>query len=112
MCGVGWDAGGHFVSRAYLRCEPDRVTGLRRERVLLRARVEAPPVPRAHHTMHTTITRQQLADLLSGIGSCYLSGGGYDGDAALAALGAIAQALAEHVRLGPTETYEIPPVRA
>ena len=63
--------------------------------------------------MHTTtITRQQLADLLSGIGSCYLSGGGYDGDASLATLGAIAQALAEHVRLGPTETYEIPPVRA
>lgn len=63
--------------------------------------------------MHTTtITRQQLADLLSGIGSCYLSGGGYDGDAALATLGTIAQTLAEHIRLSPTETYEIPPVRA
>ena len=84
------------------------------ERVILRACAETPPVSRAHHTMSTTttITRQQLADLLSGIGSCYLSGGGYDGDAALATLGAIAQALAEHVRLGPTETYEIPPVRA
>lgn len=64
------------------------------------------------HTTTTTITRQQLADLLSGIGSCYRSGGGYDGDAALTTLGAIAQALAGHVRLGPTETYEIPPVRA
>ena len=101
------------MSRAYLRCEPDRVTGLKRERVILRARVETPPVSRAHRTMHTTtITRQQLADLLSGVGSCYLSGGGYDGDAALTALGAIAQALAEHVRHSPTETYEIPPVRA
>ena len=69
-------------------------------------------VSRAHRTMHTTITRQQLADLISGIGSCYRSGGGYDGDAALTTLGAIAQALAEHVRLGPTEAYEIPPVRA
>ena len=62
--------------------------------------------------MNKTMTRQQLADLISGIGSCYLSGGGYDGDAALATLGAIAQALAEHVRLGPAETYEIPPARA
>ena len=64
--------------------------------------------------MHTanTITRQQLADLLSGVGSCYLSGGGYDGDAALATLGAITQTLAEHIRRSPAETYEIPPVRA
>ena len=41
MCGVGCGAGGHFVSRAYLRCEPDRVTGLRRERVIPRRCVEA-----------------------------------------------------------------------
>lgn len=62
--------------------------------------------------MNKTMTRQQLADLISGIGSCYLSGGGYDGDAALATLGTIAQAIAEHIRRSPAETYEIPPVRA
>ena len=62
--------------------------------------------------MNTTMTRQQLADLISGIGSCYRSGGGYDGDAALTTLGAITQAVAEHIRLSPNEPYEIPPVRA
>ena len=62
--------------------------------------------------MNTTMTRQQLADLLSGIGSCYLSSGGYDGVAALTTLGTITQTLAEHIRHSPTETYEIPPVRA
>ena len=62
--------------------------------------------------MNTTMTRQQLADLISGIGSCYLSCGGYDGDAALTTLGAITQTLAEYIRHSPAETYEIPPVRA
>ena len=57
------------------------------------------------------LTRQQLADLISGIGSCYLSSGGYDGDAALAALGVMVRALARLIRYSPTETYEIPPIR-
>ena len=41
MCGDGCGAGGHSVSRAYLRCEPDCVTGLRQERVIPRRRVES-----------------------------------------------------------------------
>ena len=57
------------------------------------------------------LTKQQLADLISGIGSCYLSSGGYDGDVALVTLGTMMQALAKHIESSPMETYEVPPVR-
>lgn len=57
------------------------------------------------------LTKQQLADLISGIGSCYLSSGGYDGDDALMTVGAMMQVLAKHIESSPAETYEIPPVR-
>ena len=41
------------------------------------------------------ITKQQLADLVRGIGSVHVSTGGYEGDIAYTALGMVYQALAD-----------------
>ena len=57
------------------------------------------------------ITKQQLADLVRGIGSVHVSTGGYEGDIAYAALGMVYQALADEILDGPSEDYEVPPVR-
>ena len=59
-----------------------------------------------------TITKQQLADLINGLGSTYLSSGAYEGNDALVTLGTIVQVIARDVASSPTETYEVPPVRA
>ena len=57
------------------------------------------------------ITKQQLADLVRGIGSVHVSTGGYEGDVAYVALGMVYQALADEILDGPSEDYEVPPVR-
>ena len=57
------------------------------------------------------ITKQQLADLVRGIGSVHVSTGGYEGDIAYTALGMVYQALADEILDGPSEDYEVPPVR-
>ena len=57
------------------------------------------------------ITKQQLADLVRGIGSVHVSTGGYEDDIAYAALGMVYQALADEILDGPSEDYEVPPVR-
>lgn len=46
-----------------------------------------------------TITKGQLADLLSGLGSSYASSGGYTGQRSLLTIGAILEALADETRL-------------
>lgn len=56
-----------------------------------------------------TITKDQLAGLLSGLGSSYASSGGYTGQRSLLTIGAILEALADEIIECPTETYEIPP---
>ena len=58
-----------------------------------------------------TITKQQFADLLNGLGSSYASSGGYAGQRSLLTIGAILEALADEILENPTETYEIPPAR-
>lgn len=58
-----------------------------------------------------TITKQQFADLLDGLGASYASSGGYAGQRSLLTIGAILEALADEIRKNPTETYEIPPKR-
>ena len=57
------------------------------------------------------IKKQQLADLVRGIGSVHVSTGGYEGDIAYTALGMVYQALADEILDGPSEDYEVPPVR-
>ena len=57
------------------------------------------------------ITKQQLADLVRGIGSVHVSTGGYEGDIAYTALGMVYQALANEILDGPSEDYEVSPVR-
>ena len=57
------------------------------------------------------ITKQQLADLVRGIGSVHVSTGGYEGDIAYTALGMVYQALADEILDGHSEDYEVPPVR-
>ena len=56
-----------------------------------------------------TITKDQLANLLSGLGSSYASSGGYTGQRSLLTIGAILEALADEILERPTETYEVPP---
>lgn len=56
-----------------------------------------------------TITKQQFADLLSGLGSTYASSGGHAGQRSLLTIGAILEALADEILENPTETYEVPP---
>ena len=58
-----------------------------------------------------TITKDRLADLLSGLGSSYASSGGYAGQRSLLTIGAILEALADEILGNPTETYEVPPAR-
>ena len=58
-----------------------------------------------------TITKDQLAGLLNGLGSSYASSGGYTGQRSLLTIGAILEALADEIIECPTETYEIPPAR-
>ena len=55
-----------------------------------------------------TITKDQLADLLSGLGSSYAGSGGYAGQRSLLTIGAILEALADEILGNPTETYEVP----
>ena len=57
------------------------------------------------------IKKQQLADLVRGIGSVHVSTGGYEGDIAYTALGMVYQALADEILDGHSEDYEVPPVR-
>ena len=57
------------------------------------------------------ITKQQLADLVRGIGSVHFSPGDYEDDIAYVALGMVYQALADEILDGPIEDYEVPPVR-
>ena len=59
-----------------------------------------------------TITKQQFADLLDGLGSAWVSSGAYEGLPPVTAVGAFVKAVADEVRASPTETYEIPPKRA
>lgn len=56
-----------------------------------------------------TITKQQFADLLDGLGASYASSGGYAGQRSLLTIGAILEALADEILENPTETYEVPP---
>ena len=56
-----------------------------------------------------TITKQQFADLLDGLGASYASSGGYEGQRSLLTIGAILEALADEILENPTETYEVPP---
>ena len=58
-----------------------------------------------------TVTRQQFAGLLSGLGSSYASSGGYAGQRSLLTIGAILEALADEILENPTETCEVPPAR-
>ena len=58
-----------------------------------------------------TITRQQFADLLDGLGSAWISSGAYEGLPPVTAVGAFVKAVADEVRANPTDTYEIPPKR-
>ena len=58
-----------------------------------------------------TITKQQFADLLNGLGSSYASSGGYSGQRSLLTIGAVLEALADEILENPTETYEVPPAR-
>lgn len=58
-----------------------------------------------------TITRQQFADLLDGLGSAWIQSGAYEGLPPVTAVGSFVKAVADEVRANPTETYEIPPER-
>ena len=59
-----------------------------------------------------TITKQQFADLLDGLGSAWISSGAYEGLPTVTAIGNIfLKAMADEIRENPTETYEIPPER-
>ena len=58
-----------------------------------------------------TITKQQFADLLDGLGGAWISSGAYEGLPPVTAVGASVKAVADEVRANPTETYEIPPKR-
>lgn len=58
-----------------------------------------------------TITRQQFADLLDGLGGARISSGAYGGLPPVTAFGAFVKAVADEIRENPTETYEIPPKR-
>lgn len=56
-----------------------------------------------------TISKNQLADLLGGLGSSYVSSGGYIGSRSVTTIGEILKVLADEIRENPTETYEVPP---
>ena len=58
-----------------------------------------------------TVTRQQFADLLDGLGGAWTSSGAYEGLPPATAVGALVKAVADEIRGNPTETYEIPPKR-
>lgn len=58
------------------------------------------------------ITKNQLSDLLGGLGSSYVSSGGYVGSRSAITIGEILKVLADEIRENPTETYEVPPAHA
>ena len=58
-----------------------------------------------------TITKQQFADLLDGLGGAWISSGAYEGLPPVTAIGIFVKAVADEIRETPTETYEIPPER-
>lgn len=58
-----------------------------------------------------TITKDQFADLISGLGSSYISSGEYIGDRSTITVGEILKILADDIRDSQTETYEVPPTR-
>lgn len=58
-----------------------------------------------------TITRQQFADLLDGLGRAWISSSVYEGLPPMTAVGIFVKAVADEIRENPTETYEIPPKR-
>lgn len=58
-----------------------------------------------------TITRQQFADLLDGLGNTWISSGAYEGLPPVTTIGIFIKAVADEIRKNPTETYEIPPKR-
>lgn len=66
---------------------------------------------KAERNTKMTITKYQLADLISGLGSSYISSGGYTGSRSVITIGEILKILADEVRDSPTETYEVPPAR-
>ena len=58
-----------------------------------------------------TITKDQLAGLLGGLGSSYVSSGGYVGSRSVMTVGEVLKILANEILENPTETYEVPPAR-
>lgn len=58
-----------------------------------------------------TITRQQFADLLDGLGRAWISSSVDKGLPPMTAVGIFVKAVADEIRENPTETYEIPPKR-
>lgn len=70
-----------------------------------------PALAKAERNTKMTITKDQLADLINGLGSSYISSGEYIGDRSTTTIGEILKILADDIRDSHTETYEVPPTR-